>query len=1152
MFVLDLFNTKFERELNEGGVDNLEARRIDTLNDRMQELLARAREDNYKNNPAALAALKKQFQQVKDERDSYYKVREAGIPGNVPVEKIPGKEDLLKGKGRSYYEGHPVTEISDQTVQNYKEKAWDQFAQGKDRRGAGIGRALDKQRGAFGHVKTTDQKKNSEAVDEGQVSDEVTHRGDVDTKANIEVLGVDLANDTFKITYNGKPYQVKIQLFSQEDLGRWQIADYDVDIINSKGKNIIDLVDWDNDRQVTMVNTIIAYLDTQQAGDIQLMAWRQVGIENSTAEELYQEIQDFYQNDQQKIDKATAWLAQNIEDTDQRQVFADFVKNTGSRPARTKYIPKEYLMYVAFSYSREGNTELTPGMNLKPIQLDDPDDEEELYRKVDELFRKVQFKFDAFENKIVELADSYGLGSDPDLGSGFGQREMIWDHKTMTTSSSESNKNRQQILAKAILNFQAEVKKYVESFNNTLIKIGLPGIGEYSTWSGVLGDQLTDQQVRYFDTPEGFANLASGKVDLAQMLDDNVEKLGLKETGNPTLGEKKLGQLRPKLGTGRDIGRSVRKFRAQRGLDEQHNPKDDDWYDDEDEDLRLRSGDYVRDQMDGESGEIFRMQGDPYERRVRILDRDGKGWYIEPSRLTRVDPQDPDVQRYFGKQRRRDMDEMDKSQPSQERHGDRPLGAKGTTATPVAAKKVVKDLAMNLDQAFAKQKPVKNKGVAEGKADYNFDAEDLKRLERIRDLPTLKTQALALISRPSAKPMKPEKVEWFKNALDRMNSPIKVIKLMYDLLLSGEGHAVVGSKSSMNPNSYRQRFGEQGVSEARPITSASDTTAGAKKLWQYIGRNLEDLASNADFDAERNELYINDRLNNLFKTVDGQPVRVAFDMGSDIALDKGILYIPIGTIWQYRGMYTAEKFITDVVKALSGRAVEEGWSDAMVSRRTGQPRTPYSVYIKGKKWKDFENDDLARAVMNKLKAKFRADGRDPETVTIAPTDMSEGVGEEQLNEFLPVLAAVGGALARGVVGAGAAVGSRGIASAGVRSKLASELDDEETNEEKTRLDPKCWTGKKIGNPKTKVKGGVRVNNCVPAESINEEQDSSGVERAILNRIMVAHTDLLMKFGPDKVMQAAEEVAYNVGDVDEIGTSDVSAYVAQVKQILGAV
>jgi hypothetical protein len=40
-------------------------------------------------------------------------------------------------------------------------------------------------------------------------------------------------------------------------------------------------------------------------------------------------------------------------------------------------------------------------------------------------------------------------------------------------------------------------------------------------------------------------------------------------------------------------------------------------------------------------------------------------------------------------------------------------------------------------------------------------------------------------------------------------------------------------------------------------------------------------------------------------------------------------------------------------------------------------------------------------------------------------------------------------------------------------------------EEKVRLDPKCWAGKKIGNPKTKMKGGVRVNNCVPAESVNE-------------------------------------------------------------------
>ena len=36
---------------------------------------------------------------------------------------------------------------------------------------------------------------------------------------------------------------------------------------------------------------------------------------------------------------------------------------------------------------------------------------------------------------------------------------------------------------------------------------------------------------------------------------------------------------------------------------------------------------------------------------------------------------------------------------------------------------------------------------------------------------------------------------------------------------------------------------------------------------------------------------------------------------------------------------------------------------------------------------------------------------------------------------------------------------------------------------KQRLDPKCWKGKhKEG---TKIKGGIRVNNCVPNESVEE-------------------------------------------------------------------
>jgi hypothetical protein len=50
------------------------------------------------------------------------------------------------------------------------------------------------------------------------------------------------------------------------------------------------------------------------------------------------------------------------------------------------------------------------------------------------------------------------------------------------------------------------------------------------------------------------------------------------------------------------------------------------------------------------------------------------------------------------------MNEMDKSQPSQERHGDYPLGSPtGTPAKPVKAKKVVKDLTKLLNKSFNKE-----------------------------------------------------------------------------------------------------------------------------------------------------------------------------------------------------------------------------------------------------------------------------------------------------------------------------------------------------------------------------------------------------------------------------------------------------------------
>jgi hypothetical protein len=147
--------------------------------------------------------------------------------------------------------------------------------------------------------------------------------------------------------------------------------------------------------------------------------------------------------------------------------------------------------------------------------------------------------------------------------------------------------------------------------------------------------------------------------------------------------------------------------------------------------------------------------------------------------------------------------------------------------------------------------------------------------------------------------------------------------------------------------------------------------------------------------------------------------------------------------------------------------------------------------------------------MDKLKAKFKADGRDPSVITIAPTDIPEGVTEAEKEPT-------------------------------TRQELLNRVDkiqrmmSQERNPANLQI-----LRKELEMLKQRY------------QHLREDSDSEAVEIAIIKRILIAHTDLIMEFGLDKVTQAIEEVAYNVGDVDEIGTSDVSAYVQQVKQILGA-
>jgi hypothetical protein len=55
---------------------------------------------------------------------------------------------------------------------------------------------------------------------------------------------------------------------------------------------------------------------------------------------------------------------------------------------------------------------------------------------------------------------------------------------------------------------------------------------------------------------------------------------------------------------------------------------------------------------------------------------------------------------------------------------------------------------------------------------------------------------------------------------------------------------------------------------------------------------------------------------------------------------------------------------------------------------------------------------------------------------------------------------------------------------------------------KTRLDPNCWDGYKIGSPKTKIssQSGKRVNNCVKVESIEEGEMCDSCAKSMLEDI----------------------------------------------------
>jgi len=98
----------------------------------------------------------------------------------------------------------------------------------------------------------------------------------------------------------------------------------------------------------------------------------------------------------------------------------------------------------------------------------------------------------------------------------------------------------------------------------------------------------------------------------------------------------------------------------------------------------------------------------------------------------------------------------------------------------------------------------------------------------------------------------------------------------------------------------------------------------------------------------------------------------------------------------------------------------------------------------------------------------------------------------------------------------------------------------------------CWEDPGVINRLGEL--GIDINATVGPDAnkqgMAEGHEDSAVASALTRRIMSQRLDLLKKYGPVKVTQAIDSAAEFFGDVEEIGSSDMHAYMQYVEKELG--
>ena len=93
----------------------------------------------------------------------------------------------------------------------------------------------------------------------------------------------------------------------------------------------------------------------------------------------------------------------------------------------------------------------------------------------------------------------------------------------------------------------------------------------------------------------------------------------------------------------------------------------------------------------------------------------------------------------------------------------------------------------------------------------------------------------------------------------------------------------------------------------------------------------------------------------------------------------------------------------------------------------------------------------------------------------------------------------------------------------------------------------CWEDPGVINRLGEL--GIDINPTTGPQDMTEGHEDSSVASALTRRIMTQRLDLLKKYGPVKVMSAIDSAAEFFGDVEEIGSSDMHAYMQYVEKEL---